>query len=376
MSRDLIFLASSLFLWGIGDGLFMFFQPLYLQQLGAQPVAIGAIMSSWAIAMAVAHLPAGFFADRLGRRPLIWASWQLGLLAVVLMALARSLTVFVIGLSLYGVTAAVMAPMNSYITAARGKLSVGRALTLVSSSYNLGAIIGPVTGGWIAGRYGLNSIFWFAAGLFFLSNIVVLFLHKQPIEVAEPSHKERGLPLNPRYIGYLAIMFLAIFGSYLPQPLSSNFLQNQKLLDYQQIGQLGSVSSLGVVVLNLVLGQINAGIGFLLGQAAVGIFALLLWRGTGLPSFAIGYFLMGGYRTAKSLGTSFTRDLAPPSKMGLAYGLTETVCAVATILAPFVAGVLYEAQPDSMYIVGFGLVLLSILAGLIFFMRNPSSKLA
>lgn len=376
MSRDLIFLASSLFLWGIGDGLFMFFQPLYLQQLGAQPVAIGAIMSSWAIAMAVAHLPAGFFADRLGRRPLIWASWQLGLLAVVLMALARSLTVFVIGLSLYGVTAAVMAPMNSYITAARGKLSVGRALTLVSSSYNLGAIIGPVTGGWIAGRYGLNSIFWFAAGLFFLSNIVVLFLHKQPIEVAEPSHKERGLPLNPRYIGYLAIMFLAIFGSYLPQPLSSNFLQNQKLLDYQQIGQLGSVSSLGVVVLNLVLGQINAGIGFLLGQAAVGIFAILLWRGTGLPSFAIGYFLMGGYRTAKSLGTSFTRDLAPPSKMGLAYGLTETVCAVATILAPFVAGVLYEAQPDSMYIVGFGLVLLSILAGLIFFMRNPSSKLA
>lgn len=372
MSRDLIFLAASLFIWGVGDGLFWFFQPLYLEKLGAQPVAIGVILSSWAIAMAVAHIPAGVLSDRIGRRPLIWASWQLGLVATVIMAMAPSLTTFVIGLVVYGVTAAVMAPMNSYITAARGRLSVGRALTLVSSGYNLGAIIGPVTGGLIAGRFGLRSIFWFAAGLFVVSNVVVLFLRKQPTEPVPREHQSKGLPLSPRYLGYLAIMFLAVFGTYLPQPLSSNFLQNEKLMGYQAIGQLGSISSLGVVVLNLALGQLDTRLGFLLSQGAVGLFAILLWRGTGFPAFALGYFFMGGYRTAKALGTAFTRDLAPPAKMGLAYGLTETVCSVATILAPVLAGVLYELRPDFMYITGLVLVILSIGAGVVFFINRLS----
>lgn len=374
MNRDLSFLTVSLFLWGIGDGFFWFFQPLVLQNFGADPVLIGIITSGFAVVMGIAHIPAGILADRIGRRPLLWASWQIGLAAIIVMALSKTLAPFVAGYIVYGFSAAVMAPMNSYITAARGKLPVGRALTLVSSGYNLGAVIGPVAGGWIAGKYGLQSIFWFATGIILISNLTILFLRKQPVENSEPSHIRGGITIHPRYVGYLVIMFLTIFATYLPQPLSSNYLQNEKLLNYEQIGQLGSISSMGVVVLNLLLGQINAGAGFLLSQVAVAVFALLLWRGSGFPFFALGYFVMGGYRTAKALGTSFTRSLVPPSKMGLAYGLTETVCSLATILAPLLAGVLYSTHPESVYITGLGLIGISISAGLIFFTITRTSN--
>jgi MFS family permease len=46
--------------------------------------------------------------------------------------------------------------------------------------------------------------------------------------------------------------------------------------------------------------------------------------------------------------------------MGLAYGITETVGASAVILAPLLAGFLYQINPSLMYIVGFFLILISI----------------
>jgi MFS family permease len=97
MNRDLIIVSISLATWGFGEGLFFFFQPLYLQELGANPVQIGDILSIVSIAMAVAHLPAGFLADRLGRRPMMIAAWLVGTISTWIMALATNLPWFVVG---------------------------------------------------------------------------------------------------------------------------------------------------------------------------------------------------------------------------------------------------------------------------------------
>ena len=78
MARDLILVAISLFTWGLGEGAFLSFQPLYLQQLGADPLRIGAILGGYGLAATLAHIPAGYIADRLGRRPVMWAAWIVG----------------------------------------------------------------------------------------------------------------------------------------------------------------------------------------------------------------------------------------------------------------------------------------------------------
>lgn len=143
--RDLLLMGLSLFTWGVGEGMFIYFQPLYLQKWGANPVEIGAILSMMGIAMAVAQAPAGYLSDRVGSRPVMWASWVLGTIAAGLMALAGSLPLFVTGLLTYGLTSFVVAPMNSYITSVRGGWSVERALTIVSSMFHLGAVAGPLS---------------------------------------------------------------------------------------------------------------------------------------------------------------------------------------------------------------------------------------
>ena len=55
MNRDLRLLAFSLLLWGVGEGLFFYFEPIYLERLGANPVQIGFILGLTGAAAALSH---------------------------------------------------------------------------------------------------------------------------------------------------------------------------------------------------------------------------------------------------------------------------------------------------------------------------------
>jgi len=373
MSQDLILTAISLFAWGVGEGMFMFFQPIYLEQLGADPVRIGAVLGGYGAATTLALIPAGYLADRFGRRQLMWAAWILGVIATIIMALASSLPVFVTGLLVYGLTFFVMSPLNSYVTAARGKWSVGAAIMLSSAAINLGMVVGPWIGGWIGERLGIQRIFFFSALVFALSTLVILFIRPQPVEVRLSRKARLAFLANPAYVAYLGVVFLAVFATFLSQPLSQNFLSNQRGLSLAQIGRLVSLTGLGVAVLSLALGRVNERLGFLLAQLAVAGFALLLWRGTGPIWFALGYFLLGGFKTTRSLAVAQTRSLVQAANMGLAYAITDTVASSAVILAPLLAGYLYSQVPAQVYLISAILILFSLLVSYRFSPGRPIS---
>lgn len=365
MNRSLLFITLALFTWGLGEATFLPFQTLYLEQLGASPLDIGAILGAFGTAGALAHIPAGYLADRIGRKPVLAAAWILGVVAAALMGLANGLPLFTTGLLVYGVTLFVLAPLSSYVTAARGYWSVGRALTLVSAGYHLGAMAGPWLGGWLGERYGYRSIFQAAALIFTLSTLFILLIRPQPVERSVQGGGRLTIFTNRAFTAFIGLVFLVTFALYLPQPLTSNALQSVHGFDLTAIGSLYFMSSLGVVVLNLVLGQLSARTGFLIAQAGVGVFALLLWRGQA-PWFALAFFLLGGYRTARSLATAQARTLVQESSMGLAYGALETCSSLAVILAPMLAGVLYNHSAGRMYAVATALIALSTLISLLF----------
>jgi len=370
MNPSLVLVGVCLFTWGIGEGMFLYFVPLYLQQLGAAPFVIGTVYSAFGLVMLLAHIPAGYLSDRLGRRPLIRAAWIMGLVAAAVMALGPSLEVFVAGFVLYGVTGFVSSPLFSYVTAASGKLSAGRAMTLTSAMYNLGAVLGPVSGGWIGEHYNLRTIFLFSALVFAVSTVVVLFLKPQARDLHDDQNNARTLLSNKRFLGYIGIVFLVMFAMYLPQPLTPNFLQNERGITLSQMGTIGSLGNFGNVVFNLVLGQLNTSTGFALGQVCVALFATLIWKGSGQAWYMLGYFLMGGYRAARMLGMAQVRVLIHQSQMGLAYGISEAGNSMALILAPLLAGLLYDKDPASIYPLSLLLITIGVIVGLIFTPRE------
>jgi MFS family permease len=376
MSRDLLLLTISLFTWGLGEGLFIYFQPIYLQQLGADPLAIGAILGGMGVAMTVAHVPAGYAADRWGQRPVMWASWILGLAAIWMMALANSLFPFVVGVLVYGLTSFVSAPMNSYIAGARGQWSVGRALTIVMGTYYFGAVAGPFLGGIIGQAWGIKSIYLVAGCIVLLSTAIIFLIRPQQLHPHPETGGRLRLIADRRFTGLLLIIFTAMLAMNLPQPLTPNFLQNQRHLSLATIGQLGSFGNLGNAVLLLALGSLPGSIGLLLGQVSMGLFSLLLWQGTGLVWYGLGYFFIGGYRLCRSMFLALARPLLHPSEVGLAFGTIETVNGLTIILASLLAGFLYQYYPGWIYPISLALILITLLSSRIFLAAHHRSALA
>jgi MFS family permease len=371
MRRDISLIALAMFIWGIGEGMFIYFQSIYMAQMGANPEKIGIILSAAGFVFTIVHIPAGYFADRIGRKPLLLASWILGVVAIGVQAAAKNLPLLVVGILLYGFTAFVSSPLSSYLTAARGKLSVGRILTLISAFYNLGGVIGSIMGGWIGDKYGLNKNYLVAFVIVSISSILMFFIQSQPIERHSPIEKSSGSFLKPIYLAYLGVIFLAGFAMVLAQPLTPIFLSEQRGLSVEIIGRLYAMSSIGMVILSLALGQLPARVGYLVSQLAVGLFTLIIWKGTGLPWIAVGLCFLGGYRTARSLAAAQSRELVPPGKMGVAYGITETIGGSAFVLAPLLAGVLYTRNPVQVYIVAGILIMSTLIITLLFYVWHP-----
>ncbi len=366
MTGDILLISLSLLSWGFGESAFLSFLPLYLQQLGAKPVEIGGILGTFSLAAALVHLPAGILSDRIGRKPIIITGWTIGLIGVVLMATVRSLPLFILSIFIYGSTSFVMPPLNSYLSHAASKLSVARVLTFVSAAYNLGAMFGPLIGGYIGDRYGLRNIFLFSTAIIILSNILINFIHSQPTHPqTKPTTAIRAV-LNNNYLLFNFLLFFMIFATYLPQPLTPNFLKNELHYSLSAIGLLFFVNGAGIVFFNLTIGSLPAYTGLLIGQGFVLLFSLILCHATNLPLILFGLFILGGFRAARTMGTAQLRYYIEPANLGVAFGFSEMVIAIALFLSSAFAGYLYNHQPTTMYWVASGLISLSLLFSFVF----------
>ena len=374
MTRDLKIVSAAMLTWGLGEGMFYIFQPLYIQQFGADPIVIGSILGINGLVMAAVQVPSGYLADKIGRRPLMRFSWISGVLATWVMALAPSLGVYVVGLLLYGVTSSVMAPLNTYVQGARGKWSVGRAVSFVSAAYNIGGILGPLIGGVVGELFNLRMVYYAAGVIFSLSTLILMFASKQVIHDQTVLEGESHLLKNKQFLGMLVLIFLVMFAVVLPQPLAANFLQNQRGLSLASIGQLGALGALGSVILMLVFGHFKEGVSLIIGQAAVMVFALLLWRGESILWFGLAYLFLGGFRLCRAMTVALVRPVVREREVGLAFGIVESLNAFAFVMAPVIAGFLYDWRPIAIFPAGLGVLGVTLLISLIYVLRNRHSE--
>jgi MFS family permease len=373
LNRNLLFVALALLLWGFGEGLFFNFVPIYLDtQFLLNKYEIGWVLGAFGLAMAVTHIPAGRLADRIGRRPLLITAWLLGLFSSLVMGLALALPLFLIGLFIYGSTAFVSAPLSSYVTAARGKWSVGTALSFGTATFAMGMVLGPVTGGWIGDQYGMRMSFFVAAAIFLLSNIFIIFIEKQPIDHHDPEAPPPSLRSNQGFIILMGVLALAIFSMYLSQPLTPNFLEGVRGLSLSETGLIFTAGALGNSLMAILFSRVHPRRGFLLAQGLVILFALFIWKGANLPVFALGYFLLGGFRAGRPMALAQARELVHDSQMGITYGIMETISAVIFVLTPPLAGILFERDPMIVYPLSIGLIAVSIVVSYLFSPRKVS----
>jgi MFS family permease len=371
LNRNLFFIAAALLLWGFGEGMFFNFVPIYLDnQFLLSKHEIGLILGAFGFSMAITHIPAGRLADRVGRRPLLIGAWLLGLVAAIIMGFALTLPFFLIGLFAYGLTAFVASPLSSYVTAARGQLPVGTVLSLSTATFAMGMVMGPITGGWIGEHYGMRMSFLAAAVVFIFSNIFMFFTENQPIDHHDPEAPPPTLVSNQRFIILMGVLAFAIFSMYLAQPFTPIFLESVRGLSLSETGLIFTAGALGNSLMAIAFSRANPRRGFLFAQALVILFILFIWKGMSLPVFALGYFLLGGFRAGRPMVMAQARELIHESQMGLSYGVMETISSVVFIITPPIAGYLFEIDPFIVYPISIVLVTISIIVSYFFSPRK------
>ena len=175
---------------------------------------------------------------------------------------------------------------------------------------------------------------------------------------------------NQRFVILMGVLAFAIFSMYLAQPLTPNFLEGIRGLSLSETGIIFTAGALGNSLMAILLSRVPPRRGFLFAQALVILFAFFIWRGSSLPVYVLGYFLLGGFRAGRPMILAQTRELVHDSQMGVAYGIMETISAVIFILTPPLAGLLFERDPMIVYPLSIGLIAVSIVVSYLFTIRN------
>lgn len=135
--------------------------PAMALDLGADPIHLKLVLTSYLLALAVFIPASGWAADRFGSRHVFRAAIAVFALGSVACGLSSTLWELVMARSLQGIGGAMMVPVGRLIVLrAVPKEGLVGALAWLTVPALLGPVIGPLLGGWITTYWTWRWIFW------------------------------------------------------------------------------------------------------------------------------------------------------------------------------------------------------------------------
>ncbi|MCZ7570470.1 MAG: MFS transporter [Ardenticatenaceae bacterium] len=348
MTRNNKLVLVSLLLWGIGEGLFVFIESLYLERLGATPVEVGMTLALASAAVLVSYLPAGWLSDRFNRKANMLAGYVVGALAAFVMALAHDWHTLLLGLVFYAVSGFCVPAITSYVVQEAAPRERNRVVTTVFVGYSAGLVISPAIGGWLAEHWTMRGVFVVSGAAFLLATATVSLAAPQPrppVAATMPAAWRAlwGQPRVPRLAAVLMVFFIA---AYMGFPLAPNFLARAGY-DLAILGALGSVHAAGAVLWGVILGRLDerGTRGLLVGGAVLVLYAGLLVVVPPLPVIVMAFVLRGALISVRSVAAARLAVEVDDQSLGLTFGLLSSLQAGGMMIAAWLAGLLFARNP-------------------------------
>jgi len=354
LPREAWMLSAILFINTSGT-MVVFFLTLYLtRHLNFSVVRAGQVLSGYGLGMLLGNLVGGWASDRLG--PRTTQKLSLALSGVFLISLGR-FSAFgpVLALaSLYGLSAAALFPANASALAEMCAPEIrSRGFVLSRLANNLGATIGPVAGGFLAGRH-YPLLFWIdgATCLAAAASFFVLLPHPRP----EPAGGADARPPKPPAFGWardggliaivalstgLSTIFIQMFGVF---PL---YMKSVYGMAERMIGPVFAVNTVLIVLTQMPL--THAVEKFRRGRvAAVGM--LFLGGGLGLLPVGRGFAFAGLCMAVATVGEMLLMPTlvtmislrAPEGAQGQYQGLFGLAWGIGSVAGPALGTRVYE----------------------------------
>lgn len=355
ITRDLKFIYISIFTQGFGYGLYFYLAPLYARSLGATPVQVGLVYTTFYLVAAVGAIPGGLLADRFSLKKVITFVWIFIIPAGFFYLIAPSWPYLLIANFFAGLSMMNSPAVAVYIAKKAESRKLARAYTIVYSSFAAGMVVSPALGGVIAQLTNFRLVFGISTILFVASSIVVFFISDER-PVSKKGEKKIFKILHQKNflatLGYFAFIFFVI---YLSQPFITPFLNEIRGFNLSSIGILGAFSSLGAAFIGPAMGHLAdvygqkaamlGGLTFLI----IGIVLLLAFNVFAVVLIAFIFFgvVEGFYNLSGAIISKQIEELPA----GLAFGFFRSITLGAAFLGPYLGGVFFQINPVTPFVV-------------------------
>jgi DHA1 family tetracycline resistance protein-like MFS transporter len=357
-SSPLLPIFLIVFIGLVGFGIIIPLLPLYAASFDASPTTIGVLLASYSLMQMVTTPYLGALSDKYGRRPLLIAS-QIGTcVSFILLGAAGSLPMLFAARLLDGASGGNIAIAQAYISDVTPEHKRSKAFGVIGAAFGLGFILGPALGGFLGRNGNYAAPAYAAAAISFISLLLTLVMlpESRPPERRAEVRKPQVLDIaglrEAIGMGQLGVLLAIFFVLNLAQAgFQSMFaLFAQARLDFG-VRETGYVLAyVGVQAALLQGGAIGpivrrwgerrtmrAGllmaVAGLLGSAWAPNWPLLLAT---LAPLAIGLSL-----ATPTLNSMLTQE-SPEGAYGRTLGLSQSVAALARVLGPLLAGLVFD----------------------------------
>ncbi|MFO7445673.1 MAG: MFS transporter [Ignavibacteriaceae bacterium] len=186
--KNLFIMWVCQFLAMVGMSSIVPFLPLFVRELGVTDLKEAANWSGFVFAgpFFVSFFLApvwGSLGDKYGRKIMTLRAVFGLALAQVIIGFSGNVTHLFIGRMLQGALSGFLPAAMALVAANTPEEKTGYALGLLQSANAAGTVLGPLIGGVVSDLIGFRNVFFFVAGLIFLSGLLVLFFVKEEAKV-------------------------------------------------------------------------------------------------------------------------------------------------------------------------------------------------
>lgn len=373
LTGPFLFILATLMIDAIGVGIVFPILPDLMDRVGAASTAEGALwggimMSAYAAAMFLFGPIIGSLSDAYGRKPVLIAALVTLTIDYVIMAMAETYWLLLVGRILAGMAGATYITATAYIADIARPEERAAGFGMIGAAFGIGFVLGPAIGG-LASGWHITAPFWIAAVLAALNVVFgVLIL---PESLKEKNRRPFGRrDLNPFgtiarafAVPGLAIPLLCIFVFEFANMVYPTLwaFWGREVFGWDGVTIGLTLSAYGILIAAVqagVLPQLSRRLGdyrtLLIATLAAVIGLLGFGAATAVWAVAVFLPIAALSDMAPPLMTAYAANRVGEDQQGLVQGVIASLASVAAVAGPLVMTGVFErfVSGDGVYLPG------------------------
>lgn len=382
LNKVLLLFMLAMILANLGGEMYGMLLPLYLKELNASVVQIGLFFTVSQIIPLVVQILGGWISDSLGRLRSIAIGSLAGNLVYVGFIFAPTWQWVLSGQIFSAITRALIGPsFNAFIAEQSSEHTRARVFGITDTLFLIISVVGPPLGGFLVDQYGFRIMLAVAWVFYALATIIRVSMARTASRGHEANPQKLTLTSLRSNLGSMVGLLLsggvitwvlitdgvrdvAFMLSYNLMPV---YLEQIGQMTYQQIGWLGSVFGVSMMLVTLPAGwladrkgeRLGIVIGFLLEAAAM--FTFMNVNGFWGYALVWAMFGLGGGMMSPAYNSLISKAV-PEKQRGTAFGLFGTSLGLVSLPAPAIGAQLWEKYGPRMpfYVTGLAALISAI----------------